>query len=559
MKSLRLSQGLNINAAEMSVSCLHSQVWNYETLELIHILGTGDFDNKVSCVAFSILDEVGNSKLAVVDGAEQPNISVWTNFDKQQIAPKMLTQSTASSDKVLSVRFYEKRHNILVTCGKTHLNIWSMEGDILMRRQGLFTKKIQKPKYVICTSFAASGEIISGDSDGNVMVWRSVKVVRVLKGAHTGPVSDICIMEEDGSFVTGGVSDGTLVVFDANYDLIGVGASLPEQFGGVRRIIRKEFSHDGAGNRKYHLYVGTTTNCIVEVLFRLGPDSTDVEDLEVDRLVLGHYQDVWGVASHPTSSKFISCGHDGNVICWDAIAHTDLWVVQLNGKAQCVDMSPDGLAYAVGTLGGVLHVGKTETKEHVIQNIGSALENVAFSPNGDYLAVAAHDMKVHVFKFEAAEYEDHVLVAECRGHSSHVKFVDWSTNSLYIRSNSADLQLLYWNPLTGEQITDPEVITGLHWASHNCVMTFESLGVWRDSEAGRAEINSVSAGGGLLASADDGGHVRLYRQPAHSLNSHSKDLLGHSAHVTKVEFLQDDCSKLVSAGGRETSLLQWKL
>ena len=38
----------------------------------------------------------------------------------------------------------------------------------------------------------------------------------------------------------------------------------------------------------------------------------------------------------------------GNVICWDAIAHTDLWVVQLNGKAQCVAMSPDGLAYAVG-------------------------------------------------------------------------------------------------------------------------------------------------------------------------------------------------------------------
>ena len=38
------------------------------------------------------------------------------------------------------------------------------------------------------------------------------------------------------------------------------------------------------------------------------------------------------------------------MICWDAIAHTDLWVVQLNGKAQCVAMSPDGLAYAVGDL-----------------------------------------------------------------------------------------------------------------------------------------------------------------------------------------------------------------
>ena len=112
-----------------------SKVWNYETLDLVHILGSGQFSNKVSCVAFSILDDAGHSKLAVVDGAEQPNISVWTDFDKQQIPPRMITQSTASSDKVLSVKFYDKRHNILVSCGKTHLNIWSMEGDILMRRQ----------------------------------------------------------------------------------------------------------------------------------------------------------------------------------------------------------------------------------------------------------------------------------------------------------------------------------------------------------------------------------------------------------------------------------------
>ena len=31
-------------------------------------------------------------------------------------------------------------------------------------------------------------------------------------------------------------------------------------------------------------------------------------------------------------------------------------------KARCVDISPDGMAYAVGTTGGVLHVAKMETK-----------------------------------------------------------------------------------------------------------------------------------------------------------------------------------------------------
>lgn len=534
----------------------HVQIWNYETLELVHILGLGEFSNKVTCLAFSIYSHEGESKLAVVDGAEQPNISVWTNFDKKQFAPKMMTQSTASSDKVLSVKFYEKRHNILVTCGKTHLNIWSIEGDILMRRQGLFTKKIQKPKYVICVAFATSGEIISGDTEGNVMVWRSVKVVRVLKGAHTGPVADICVLD-DGSFVSGGVSDGAFVVFDSKYDLIGVGASLPEQFGGVRRIIKKEFSVL-EGIRKHHLYVGTTTNSIVEVLFTIKEGSTDILDLEIDRVVLGHYQEVWGLATHPTSSKFITCGYDGNVIFWDAIAHADLWVVQLNGKARCVDLSPDGLAYAVGTLGGVLHVGKMETKEHVIQSLGEPIEDVAFSPNRDYLAVGSHDMLIHVYKFEKDEYEDHVKIAECQGHSSYIKFIDWSTNSLYIRSNSADLELLYWNPVTGEQVTDTQVISKIEWASQKCVMSFETLGIWQNSELDRSDVNSCSRSSQFLASADDTGKVRLYRNPASHINTHSKDLVGHSSHVTAVEFFDDE-SKLVSVGGRETSIMQWAL
>ena len=35
-----------------------------------------------------------------------------------------------------------------------------------------------------------------------------------------------------------------------------------------RRIIKKEFSAEG-GVRAYHLYVGTTTNSIVEVLFKV--------------------------------------------------------------------------------------------------------------------------------------------------------------------------------------------------------------------------------------------------------------------------------------------------
>ena len=47
------------------------------------------------------------------------------------------------------------------------------------------------------------------------------KVVRVLKGAHKGSVADICVME-DGSFVSGGASDGALCAFDSDYGPIGM-------------------------------------------------------------------------------------------------------------------------------------------------------------------------------------------------------------------------------------------------------------------------------------------------------------------------------------------------
>ena len=38
----------------------------------------------------------------------------------------------------------------------------------------------------------------------------------------------------------------------------------------------------------------------VQAIFRLVEDSTDVLDWEVERVVLGHHQEIWGLAAHPT-------------------------------------------------------------------------------------------------------------------------------------------------------------------------------------------------------------------------------------------------------------------
>ena len=51
--------------------------------------------------------------------------------------------------------------------------------------------------------------------------------------------------------------------------------------------------------------------------------------------------------------------------------------------------------------------------------------------------------------------------------------------------------------------------------------------------------------------------MRLYRWPASQVRAEARELEGHSGHVTKVQFLDTDSATLLTAGGRETSLMQW--
>ena len=88
-------------------------------------------------------------------------------------------------------------------------------------------------------------------------------------------------------------------------------------------------------------------------------------------------------------------------------------------------------------------------------------------------------------------------------------------------------------------------------------MTFETLGIWPEIADG-TDINAcdVSQELGIIAAADDFGRVRIYRYPNAQSEAESLELLGHSSHVTGVTFLPG--SRLVSTGGIEGSILQWK-
>lgn len=80
---------------------------------------------------------------------------------------------------------------------------------------GIFESR-DKPKYILCVSFLQSGDVITGDSNGNLVVWGrgTNTILKLVKNVHEGPIFSLCVLK-DGGVISGGGKDGKLVHFDS--------------------------------------------------------------------------------------------------------------------------------------------------------------------------------------------------------------------------------------------------------------------------------------------------------------------------------------------------------
>lgn len=71
------------------------------------------------------------------------------------------------------------------------------------------------------------------------------------------------------------------------------------------------------------------------------------------------------------------------------------------------------------------------------------------------------------------------------------------------------------NPTLCRQITSSQQTLDVKWATQNCSLSFQTIGVWPEYADG-TDINAVcrNAEASLLASGDDFGKVKLFLYPA---------------------------------------------
>ena len=314
-------------------------------------------------------------------------------------------------------------------------------------------------------------------------------------------------------------------------------------------------------------------------------------------LVKGHSDEVCGLDAHPTlEGLFATACKSDRVYLWNSqtgqeLALGEVSIPTSSNQACACAFSADGKRLAVGTDDGAVAVfdidkfqggtlkplsnGKGGDKGTLpLHTRAHRISEMKYSPNNKMLAVAGHDTKIEIFNTANDSY---VKIAVCGGHSATVSHMDWSIDCKVLQSSCNARELLYWDVWWGYEDTNGDEYQpgrrigrqciddqrDTQWATWSCNIGFEVMGIYPD-DYNTDDINMTarSRDGRFLAAADDRGGVMLYNHPAVVEDGPHFWYSGHSSHVMNVKWLkvtENEEPVLVSAGGADRAIFQWRL
>lgn len=299
---------------------------------------------------------------------------------------------------------------------------------------------------------------------------------------------------------------------------------------------------------------------------RHGPQTTaslqrpdDIPSSPLLNQLIGHTGTVTAVTYSPDGRSIISAGADATVRIWTATSGLLARVIPLDHGA-ATTIAVQGHRIATGHADGYIAVWDMSSGHKLadLRRNEAAIWSLAFTDVPGRLVAAGHDWKVSLWDLRIPATPIHIF----DGHENAVQAVAFSAQGPYLASGAADRTVRLWNLNTldpvrtysrlsdfvtsvrfspdGSQIASATLDGEIRIMSAASQRNFRRLRGHRDSVTGL----TFAPSGNLLASASADGTVRLWDL---SRSRTLRTLASHPGQVTALDFAPDG-SRLISAG-----------
>ncbi|XP_074248945.1 echinoderm microtubule-associated protein-like 5 isoform X5 [Saimiri boliviensis] len=504
-------------------------IWDSYTVQTISVL-KDVHTHGIACLAF----DLDGQRLVSVGLDSKNAVCVW---DWKR--GKMLSMAPGHTDRIFDISWDLYQPNKLVSCGVKHIKFWSLCGNALTPKRGVFGKTGDL-QTILCLACARDELTYSGALNGDIYVWKGINLIRTIQGAHAAGIFSMNACEE--GFATGG-RDGCIRLWDLTFKPITV-IDLRETDQGYKGLSVRSVCWRGD-----HILVGTQDSEIFEIV---------VQERNKPFLIMqGHCEgELWALAVHPTKPLAVTGSDDRSVRIWSLVDHALIARCNMEEPIRCAAVNADGIHLALGMKDGSFTVLRVRDMTEVvhIKDRKEAIHELKYSPDGTYLAVGCNDSSVDIYGVT----QRYKKVGECLGSLSFITHLDWSSDSRYLQTNDGNGKRLFYRMPGGKEVTSTEEVKGVHWASWTCVSGLEVNGIW-PKYSDINDVNSVDGNyiGQVLVTADDYGIIKLFRYPCLRKGAKFRKYIGHSAHVTNVRW-SHDYQWVISIGGADHSVFQWK-
>lgn len=504
-------------------------VWNIDTKEVLACI-KGFHRRAIRQLRFSpngiyllSIGEDDDHSLAIYD---------WANN-------KLICTAKVDQGPITTCEF--KSDTEFVTCGVKHIKFWTFNGSTVTGSRGLMGNGQFEPQ--ISAAFAFSSKTcVTGSSKGNLIVWSGRNAGKRIP-AHKSQVWTL--LAKGNSLVSGG-QDGVVITWDQNFkQLAQVDLAKITKFDpGIRAMDINSLG----------VYVFGTKGAEIIKLNKTTPQV----------VMRGHSAgEVWGLCASPNATKFASCGGDKTVRVWGLDKMT--MIIMFNDDGRALDWSSNGNFIAYGTVTGHIYTLNPNGKAlQIMKDMQSSftgpqwLEDIKISPSNQMIAFGAHRgvSKIEVMKVNETTGELSKFCIIDGGLTSALTHLDWDVTSSMLVVNSLAYELKFLSVPSKKAIA----ATGardIEWHTWTCVLGFPVQGIFPPFSDG-SDVNSACRSNSkrIIATGDDFSKVNLYKYPSVVPQSHAKEYIGHSSHVTKVKFSNDD-RFLVSVGGYDKTVIIW--